>query len=139
MKPLKLFGFYAALMVAGAAVAVAQSQPDPMRQMRGDTIVEVSVRLDPMEALRAPPLTETSEVALSDEFGGLPDAPGAEETYYTCVACHSTDIIKQQRVSDARWDDLWQWMIETQGMIEPDDADREIILAYLKTHFSSER
>ena len=73
------------------------------------------------------------------ELGDLPDGPGAEETYFQCVACHSTAIIRQQRVTDARWDYLWNWMVEAQGMVEPDDETKDVILGYLKQHFSSER
>lgn len=76
---------------------------------------------------------------LDPELGNLPVGPGAEDTYYQCVACHSTAIIRQQRLTDARWDYLWTWMIEEQGMYEPDDETRDLILIYLKTHFWSER
>lgn len=73
------------------------------------------------------------------ELGGLPDGPGAEETYYLCSACHSIKLVTQQRVTDARWDYLWDWMIREQNMPEQDAETREAILSYLKTHFSSER
>lgn len=73
------------------------------------------------------------------ELGGLPDGKGAEETFYACTACHSTAIIRQQHVTDARWDDLWNWMIEKQGMPEYPPEDKGLILGYLKQHFSSER
>jgi hypothetical protein len=79
------------------------------------------------------------EAELNPELGNLPDTPGAEETFYLCSACHSLAIIKQQRISDARWDYLWNWMIEKQGMPEQDLATKEKILSYLKRHFSSER
>lgn len=82
---------------------------------------------------------DLAQAAPNPEFGDLPDGPGAEETYYQCVACHSTAIIRQQRVTDARWDYLWQWMVEAQGMVEPDEETKRVILAYLKQHFSSER
>lgn len=73
------------------------------------------------------------------EFGDLPISEGMEETFYLCSACHSTAIIRQQHVSDARWDYLWNWMIEEQGMPEQTPERRELILSYLKSHFSSER
>lgn len=73
------------------------------------------------------------------EFGNLPDGLGVEETFYQCVACHSTAIILQQQLTDARWDYLWTWMVEEQGMFEPDEEIRDEILTYLKTYFSSER
>ncbi|MFO7483736.1 cytochrome C-552 [Oceanibaculum nanhaiense] len=79
------------------------------------------------------------QVEGNPELGGLPDGKGAEETFYACTACHSAAIIKQQHISDARWDDLWTWMIETQGMPEYPPEDKELILGYLKQHFSSER
>lgn len=123
-------------LLCGAGLAVAQSGPDPMRSLRNEVRISAA---DPMIALRAPPETETEGPAPNPEFGNLPDAPGAEETYYQCTACHSTAIIRQQRVTDARWDDLWTWMVEKQGMFEPDPPEKDIILTYLKAHFTSER
>lgn len=79
------------------------------------------------------------QVEGNPELGGLPDGKGAEETFYACTACHSAAIIKQQHISDARWDDLWSWMIEKQGMPDYPPEDKELILGYLKQHFSSER
>jgi len=72
------------------------------------------------------------------DLGGLPDAPGAEETYYLCSACHSIRLVTQQRLTDARWDYLWDWMIRVHGMPEMDDETRSAILDYLKRHYSSE-
>lgn len=110
-----------ALLLAAGAV-LAQTGYDPMAAMRGGDEEAGSARPVP-----------------SDAFGGLPDAPGAEATYYQCVACHSTEIIKQQRLSDARWEYLWGWMIEEQGMPEADPETKAEILGYLTTYFSSER
>lgn len=93
---------------------------------------------DPMR--RATPSPDAAKrLEGNPEFEDLPDAPGAEETYYLCSACHSIALVKQQRLSDARWDYLWTWMIEEQGMPEQDDETRDTILSYLKQHFSSER
>ena len=133
--PLKLAFWFAAL-ICTAGLAVAQSGPDPMRSLRNE--VQISAA-DPMAALRAPTEAEAEGPAPNPEFGDLPDAPGAEETFYQCTACHSTAIIRQQSVTDARWDDLWTWMVEKQGMFDPEPAEKEVILTYLKTHFSSER
>ena len=133
--PLRLVLGFAAL-ICTAGLAAAESGPDPMRSLRNE--VQISAA-DPMAALRAPAVTETDGPAPNPEFGDLPDAPGAEETFYQCTACHSTAIIRQQSVTDARWDDLWTWMVEKQGMFDPEPAEKEVILTYLKTHFSSER
>ncbi|MFV0383473.1 cytochrome C-552 [Paracoccus sp. (in: a-proteobacteria)] len=134
MKPVIAFATLAALVLAGPALS--QSRPDPMR-MAAAQHGTVSPT-DPMVALRAPTGQPADGPAASEEFGGMPDAPGAEDTYYQCTACHSTEIIKQQRITDARWDDLWVWMIDKQGMIDADPETRELILTYLKTYFSSE-
>lgn len=80
-----------------------------------------------------------AEAEPNPELGNLPDTPGAEDTFYLCTACHSSAIIRQQRISDARWDYLWTWMVETQGMPEQDEQTKETILSYLKRHFSSQR
>ena len=123
------------LICLGSGLAAAPMDPmQPLTQPR-----TLTASADPMTALRAPDKAQGDGPAPNPEFGGLPDAPGAEETFYQCTACHSTEIIKQQRVTDARWDDLWVWMVEHQGMIEPDPETRVVILSYLKTHFSSER
>lgn len=92
---------------------------------------------DPMRPNRPKvPTHEGSDVALNPEYGNLPDTPGVEDTFYLCSACHSLAIIKQQRVPPSRWDYLWNWMIEKQGMPEQDPGTKELILSYLKRHFS---
>lgn len=125
-----------AALILGTGLAVAETRLDPMAVLAGRPAG--SDPLDPMTALRA--RADIAEVAEGNqEFGGLPDGEGAEETYYQCVACHSTEIIKQQRVTDHRWDELWRWMVEAQGMVEPEPDTKTLILTYLKTNFSSER
>lgn len=113
----------AAILLGTLSLAMAQAY-DPMRP-----------------AQKAPATTPADSAAVvpNPEFDNLPDAPGVEDTFYMCTACHSAAIIKQQKLSDARWDYLWQWMIEDQGMADPGDEMRETILTYLKEHFSSER
>ncbi|MBT0778322.1 MULTISPECIES: cytochrome C-552 [Paracoccus] len=125
-----------AVLVLGAGLAVAEARLDPMQALAGRPAG--ANPLDPMTAIRAK--ADAGEArAGNEEFGGLPDGAGAEETYYQCVACHSTEIIKQQRVTDHRWDELWRWMVEAQGMVEPEPETKALILAYLKANFSSER
>lgn len=124
-----------AALVLGTGLAAAEARLDPMRALAGRPAG--SNPLDPMTAIRASAATDGG--AGNPELGGLPDGSGAEETYYTCTACHSTEIIKQQRVTDTRWDELLKWMVEAQGMIEPEPADKGLILGYLKQNFSSER
>lgn len=124
-------------LVFSAGLALAEGNLDPMQALRGRPAG--SNPLDPMSALSSAASGAKEAVAGNVDFEGLPDTPGAEETYYQCVACHSTEIIKQQRVTDLRWDELWDWMAKSQGMDEPDEETKQVILAYLKQHFSSER
>lgn len=116
----------ALFLSAAAATPAAAQQPgyDPMQAMRGVPSAGAEGAVGP------PP---------NPEFDGLPDAPGVEETYYQCIACHSTAIIKQQSLTDERWDYLWTWMVEDQGMFEPDEETKGVILGYLKQHFSAQR
>jgi hypothetical protein len=75
--------------------------------------------------------------AQDEDLGGLPPGPGQEVVYYTCNACHSIRLVTQQRLSRERWDGLLDWMVEEQGMAEPAPEDRELILDYLGTHYST--
>jgi hypothetical protein len=56
-----------------------------------------------------------------------------------CTGCHGLDIVKQQRMSDERWAYTLEWMVREQGMPKLPDPIEDQVLAYLTTHFSSER
>ncbi|MDX1402307.1 MAG: hypothetical protein R3245_10320 [Kiloniellales bacterium] len=71
----------------------------------------------------------------SDDWQGLPPGPGREEVYYSCQACHSLAIVKQQGLSRESWDETLVWMVEEQGMPEPDPVERNLILDYLANHY----
>nr|VFJ93607.1 MAG: hypothetical protein BECKH772B_GA0070898_100478 [Candidatus Kentron sp. H]VFJ94040.1 MAG: hypothetical protein BECKH772A_GA0070896_100658 [Candidatus Kentron sp. H]VFK01249.1 MAG: hypothetical protein BECKH772C_GA0070978_100617 [Candidatus Kentron sp. H] len=70
-------------------------------------------------------------------WGGLPPGPGREDVFYTCQICHSLAIVKQQALDRSAWDETLTWMVEEQGMREPDAERRRRILDYLATHFGS--
>jgi hypothetical protein len=121
---------------AGAVGAPAGPQDSPLVLAQSGA----TSGYDPMRP-RGGATAEPSEPAPpgNPELGGIPDAPGAEETFYLCSACHSIAMVTQQRLTDQRWDYLWDWMIRVQGMPEQDEETRQAILGYLKTHFSAER
>lgn len=73
-----------------------------------------------------------------DDFGGLPEGPGREEVFYNCGACHSLRTVTNQRLQRWRWDQLLTWMVEEQGMAEPDPETRAAILEYLVAQFGVE-
>jgi len=70
-----------------------------------------------------------------DEWEGLPEDDGREELYYSCIACHSTAIIQQQRLDRRTWDEVLVWMAEDMGWPEPPEEEYELILDYLVEHF----
>ena len=66
---------------------------------------------------------------------GWPEGPGSEEAFYLCAACHSLAIVKQQGLDRASWDELLVWMVEEQGMEEPEPEERVLILDFLTKNF----
>ncbi len=67
----------------------------------------------------------------SEDWGGLAAGPGREEVYYICQACHSLAIVLQQRLTRASWEETLEWMVEEQGMPEPEPEELSAILDYL--------
>lgn len=131
------------MMALPGSSAFGQEDSDPVPNPMTSSPVLVSpmgqgfAPLNPMTPM--PEGSEPTSVPLNPEFGNLPDAPGMEDTFYSCTACHSAATFAQQRLTDERWEYLWDWMISDQGMADYGEEAREIILSYLQTHFSSER
>lgn len=73
------------------------------------------------------------------EFGVLHSAPGVEETYYACVACHSERLVAQQGLSRDGWEEVLEQMVEEHGMAEIEEPERGVILDYLTGHYNPER
>ncbi|MCY4007917.1 MAG: aldehyde dehydrogenase [Rhodobacteraceae bacterium] len=73
------------------------------------------------------------------EFGVLKVANGVENTYYSCVGCHSERLVAQQGLTREGWDEVIDWMIEEQDMPEPETDVRVEILDYLSTHYNVDR
>jgi cytochrome c len=90
--------------------------------------------------LAACALVAQSGSAVADgEFGVLKVAPGVEETYYNCTACHSELLVAQQGLTRERWADLLVWMREEQGMHEIPKDELNTILDYLAEHYNTDR
>ncbi|MCW5729251.1 MAG: hypothetical protein KIT20_00720 [Alphaproteobacteria bacterium] len=64
-----------------------------------------------------------------------PDAPGREETFYACTACHGFKIVAQQGLTRRQWDESLDWMQERHGMPELDAEERKLILDYLEAAY----
>ena len=88
--------------------------------------------------------SETVETGSADEdaepeYGQLFVARGVEETFIYCTPCHSEMIVAQQGKTRDHWDELFDWMVEEQGMSEISEPERTIILDYLAEHYNEDR
>lgn len=81
---------------------------------------------------------ESARFNPDDDYWGLPHSEGFETVAALCGACHSLAIVMQQRQTEAGWNYLFDWMIEKQGMAEPDPEMRAEIIAYLSREFANE-
>ncbi|MEM8693320.1 MAG: cytochrome c family protein [Pseudomonadota bacterium] len=100
-----------------------------------NTFSDTPLTVDTAET--AVPATETA--AEDYEFGVLHNAPGVEATYYACIACHSEMIVAQQGLTRDEWEEMFEWMVEEQGMSELEEPERTEILDYLSTHYNTDR
>ncbi|MCB9962948.1 MAG: hypothetical protein R3C00_04740 [Hyphomonas sp.] len=71
----------------------------------------------------------------NDEYWGLPRDEGVDYVAGICAGCHSLRLVMQQHRSEARWHELIDWMINTQGMAPLPDDVRKDIETYLGKHF----
>lgn len=62
-------------------------------------------------------------------------APGREETFYTCTACHNFKLVAQQGMNRRQWEDILTTMNERHGMPRLDDKERQTVLNYLETAY----
>jgi len=64
-----------------------------------------------------------------------PDAPGREQAFYACIACHGFKLVAQQGQSRQQWSDTLDWMTQKHKMPPIDGELRKIVLDYLATAF----
>lgn len=78
-------------------------------------------------------------VRAAEDFDGMPEAPGMEETFYACAACHSIKMVTQQGLTRDGWQDVIDWMVEEQEMYPLEAAERALIVDYLATWYGTDR
>lgn len=66
----------------------------------------------------------------------LPAGKDRDLVAAVCGACHSTQMVAQNRMTRGRWDETLTWMQERQGMPKPDAALRKQLLDYLSTYLA---
>ncbi|MEQ1932068.1 MAG: hypothetical protein ABL957_16260 [Parvularculaceae bacterium] len=89
--------------------------------------------LDPSAPIDAP--VERAAFNPADAYGGLPQTDGYELVAARCAACHSLNVVMQQRLPQERWDYLLTWMSESKGMPALVAEDRRTVLDYLVRNF----
>lgn len=62
-------------------------------------------------------------------------APGRDDTFYTCTACHNFKLVAQQGMNRRQWEEILVVMNEKHGMPLLEGKDRETVLTYLETAY----
>lgn len=75
-----------------------------------------------------------SEQMVEIHPSGLVDADGITEVINNCTQCHSTEIIKQNRLSAEQWRSTIKWMQETQNLWDLGNNE-DIIIDYLVKNY----
>lgn len=70
-----------------------------------------------------------------DGYWGLPHKDGYEDVAIYCSACHTLEIVMQQRASRERWAYMLGWMVEQQNMPPMPDDQSARVLNYLSENF----
>lgn len=73
--------------------------------------------------------------AAFDDPEDMPEGEGRETTFFSCIACHSMQVVTRQGMTRPMWEDTIRLMVERHGMPELDPEDYEEILGYLSEHF----
>ena len=81
-------------------------------------------------------ISEAEEQVL---FGGMPDDEGRLEVFGFCGTCHSIDLVLQQGLTRAVWEDVLVEMVRDQEMAPLRDDDRRKVLDYLEKYYGPDR
>jgi cytochrome c2 len=73
---------------------------------------------------------------LGTHFKTLPAGKGRAEVEAACYACHSADLLAQQRLTEKQWTAATDKMIRWGAVVK--DDDKAVIIAYLVKHFGPE-
>lgn len=79
-----------------------------------------------LAVLAAPASSQSDE-----ELARLPQGEGRDTVAGWCGACHSLNLVTQQRLPRWRWEELLVVMREKHGMPQLDPADKAAIVDYL--------
>ena len=127
-------------LLAGLAAALLAGSPAAFSQQSGGAPAVAPLGgYNPLAPGAAPVAAPAPEAAASGLYEGLPETDGVELVHALCSACHSIRLVTQQRVTEARWHYLLDWMVTEHSMPELPPEDRALVLAYLTRHYSAGR
>jgi uncharacterized protein YjiS (DUF1127 family) len=69
------------------------------------------------------------------DASGFPEGPGHDLVVAHCTACHSGELVQQNRATREGWREIINWMQKTQNLWQFDRQVEEEILDYLGTHY----
>ena len=72
-------------------------------------------------------------------FGGMPEDEGRLEVFGFCGSCHSIDLVLQQGLTRAVWEEVLVEMVRDQEMAPLRDDDRRKVLDYLEKYYGPDR
>ena len=72
-------------------------------------------------------------------FRGMPDDVGRLEVFGFCGSCHSIDLVLQQGLSRAVWEDVLVEMVRDQEMVPLQPDIRVKVLDYLEEYYGPDR
>lgn len=84
-------------------------------------------------ALGAAPKLEKPLPPLGATLRPLPAGAGKTQTESACVACHSTDMLLQQKMNEKQWTATVEKM--TRWGADVSEKDKPVIIEYLAKHF----
>ncbi len=99
------------------------------------TIVGAALLVSPLLLTLSGPSAGQGFQARIPTIDELPEGPGRDKVFYACTACHGLDIIKAQRLSADRWDEVISVMIDAQGLLPPTPEERKVLVDYLAAAF----
>lgn len=73
---------------------------------------------------------------LGTTFKQLPPGPAKAKVEASCYACHSADLLAQQRLTEKQWTAAVEKMIRWGAAV--DEKDKAAIIGYLSRHFGPE-
>jgi hypothetical protein len=65
----------------------------------------------------------------------FPDGAHRDEVFYYCTGCHSSRLVRNQRMTRQQWDETLSWMTERHNMAPLEGEDRARFLDYLTQAF----